>query len=164
MRSVIRDTLSKHMNQAQLDVLLSLWNVDELGKINEWVSDDRRNLEARGIDPILLQLHVRVLIDKQNGVDNHMYGITTTFGMERILGRLLGYHANNCTDIPLKLHYTNTRNMLSSKCGKHVTSPDMGWQLLLSCGNSEHSKRISDLGKVMQTGKDGSLLMAQKTE
>ena len=28
MRSVIRDTLSKHMNQAQLDVLLSLWNVD----------------------------------------------------------------------------------------------------------------------------------------
>ena len=66
------------MNPAQLDVLMSLWNVDELGKINEslWVSDDRRNLEAPGIDPILLQL--RVLIDKQKGVDNHMYGITTT--------------------------------------------------------------------------------------
>jgi len=76
MRCVIRDTLSKHMNQAQLDALLSLWNVDELGKINEWVSDDRCNLEVPGIDPILLQL--RVLIDKQNGVDNHMYGITTT--------------------------------------------------------------------------------------
>ena len=64
------------MNQAQLDALLSLWNVDELGKINKWVSDDRCNLEAPGIDPILVQL--RVLIDKQNGVDNHMYGITTT--------------------------------------------------------------------------------------
>ena len=48
----------------------------QLGKINEWVTDNRRNLEAPGIDPLLLQL--RVLIDKQNGVDNHMYGITTT--------------------------------------------------------------------------------------
>jgi hypothetical protein len=76
MRCVIRDNLSKHMNTAQLEALLSLWNVDELGKINEWVSDDRCNLEVPGIDPILLQL--RVLIDKQNGVDNHMYGITTT--------------------------------------------------------------------------------------
>ena len=27
------------MNPAQLDALMSLWNVDELGKINEWVSD-----------------------------------------------------------------------------------------------------------------------------
>ena len=33
-------------------------------------------MEAPGTDPILLQL--RVLIDKQKGVDNHMYGITTT--------------------------------------------------------------------------------------
>ena len=64
------------MKPAQLDALMSLWNVDELEKINEWVSDDRRNLEVPGIDPILLQL--RVLIDKQKGVDNHMYGITTT--------------------------------------------------------------------------------------
>ena len=54
--------------------------MDELGKINEWVSDDRRNLEAPGIDPTLLQL--RVLIDKQNGVDNHIYGITTTVWRE----------------------------------------------------------------------------------
>ena len=44
--------------------------MDELGKINQWVSDDRLNLEAPGTDPILLQL--RVLIDKQKGVDNHM--------------------------------------------------------------------------------------------
>ena len=48
----------------------------ELGKISQWVSDDRLNLETPGTDPILLQL--RVLIDKQKGVDNHMYGITTT--------------------------------------------------------------------------------------
>ena len=73
MRSVIRETLSKHLSQANLDVLLGLWNVDELGKINEWVTDD---LEAPGTDPILRQL--RVLIDKQNGVENHMHGITTT--------------------------------------------------------------------------------------
>ena len=45
-------------------------------KINAWVTDDRLNLEAAGNDPALLQL--RVLIDKQKGVDNHMYGITTT--------------------------------------------------------------------------------------
>ena len=73
MRSVIRETLSKHLSQVNLDVLLGLWNVDELGKINEWVTDD---LEAPGTDPILQQL--RVLIEKQNGVENHMYGITTT--------------------------------------------------------------------------------------
>ena len=86
------------MNQAQLDVLLSLWNVDALGKINEWVSDDTRNLEAPGIDPILLQL--RVLIDKQNGVDNHMYGITTTAWREFLEDSLDMHHAINCTDIP----------------------------------------------------------------
>jgi len=64
------------MSPAQYEVLLGLWNVDELGKINEWVTDDRLNLEASENDPKLLQL--RVLIDKQNGVNNHMYGITTT--------------------------------------------------------------------------------------
>ena len=53
---------------------------------NPWVSDDRRNLEAPGIDPILLQL--RVLIDKQKGVDNHMYGITTTAWREFLEGAL----------------------------------------------------------------------------
>jgi len=56
--------------------LLGLWNVDELGKITEWVTDDKLNLEASENDPKLLQL--RVLIGKQNGVNNHMYGITTT--------------------------------------------------------------------------------------
>jgi len=61
---------------AQYEVMLGLWNVDELGKINEWVTDDRLNLEAAENDPKLLQL--RVLIDKQNGVNIHMYGITTT--------------------------------------------------------------------------------------
>ena len=76
MRKVVKGTLSNYMNPAQLAVLMSLWNVDEMGKINQWVSDDRLNLEAPRTDPILLQL--RVLIDMQKGVDNHMYGITTT--------------------------------------------------------------------------------------
>ena len=76
MRKVIKENLSKHMSTAQLDAILGLWNVDKLGKVNKWVTDDRLNLEAPCNDPILLQL--RVLIDKQNGVDNHMYGITTT--------------------------------------------------------------------------------------
>ena len=72
--------------------------MDELGKINEWVSDDdRRNLEAPGTDPILLQL--RVLIDKQKGVENHMYCITSNNGMERIPGRRTGHTAIHCTDI-----------------------------------------------------------------
>ena len=35
MRRAVRDTLSKHMNPAQLATLMSLWNVDELGKIKE---------------------------------------------------------------------------------------------------------------------------------
>ena len=76
MRKIVKDNLSKHMKAEQLAVLMSLWNVDELGNISQWVSDDRLNLETPGTDPILLQL--RVLIDKQKGVDNHMYGITTT--------------------------------------------------------------------------------------
>jgi hypothetical protein len=76
MRKIVKDTLQKKMNPAQYEVLLGLWNVDELGKINEWVTDDILNLEAAANDPKLLQL--RVLIDKQNGVNNHMYGITTT--------------------------------------------------------------------------------------
>ena len=76
MRKIVKDTLHKKMSPAQYEVLLGLWNVDELGKINEWVTDDRLNLEAAENDPKLLQL--RVLIDKQNGVNNHMYGITTT--------------------------------------------------------------------------------------
>ena len=76
MRKIVKDTLHKKMSPAQYEVLLGLWNVDELGKINEWVTDDRLNLEASENDPKLLQL--RVLIDKQNGVNNHMYGITTT--------------------------------------------------------------------------------------
>jgi hypothetical protein len=76
MRKIVKDTLQKKMSPAQYEVLLGLWNVDELGKITEWVTDDRLNLEASENDPKLLQL--RVLIGKQNGVNNHMYGITTT--------------------------------------------------------------------------------------
>ena len=34
------------MSPALYEVLLGLWNVDELGKIYEWVTDDRLNLEA----------------------------------------------------------------------------------------------------------------------
>ena len=52
MRKIVKGTLSNHMNPEQLAVLMSLWNVDELGKINQWVSDDRLNLEAPGTDPI----------------------------------------------------------------------------------------------------------------
>jgi len=105
MRKIIKDTLNKKMRPALYEVLLGLWNVDDVGKINEWVTDDRLNLEAAENDPKLLQL--RLLIDKQNGVDNHMYGITTTvlllYGMEKILGRLSGDHASNCADIPSRL-------------------------------------------------------------
>jgi len=76
MRKVIKDNLHKKMSTAQYEVMMGLWNVDALGKVNQWVIDDRLNLEAAENDPKLLQL--RVLIDKQDGVDNHMYGITTT--------------------------------------------------------------------------------------
>ena len=74
MRKVVKDNLSKQMSTAQFEVMLGLWNVDELGQMNQWVTDDRLNLEAADNDQKLLQL--RVLIDNQNGVDNYMYGIT----------------------------------------------------------------------------------------
>ena len=64
------------MSKTQYAVMMDLWNVDELGKVNHWVSDTSINLEVAVNDPTLFQL--RVLIDKQNGVDNHMYGITST--------------------------------------------------------------------------------------
>ena len=100
MRKIVKFSLHKQMSPAQYEVMLGLWKVDELGKINEWVTDDSLNLEAAENDPKLLQL--RVLIDKQNSVDNHMYGITTT-ECEKILGRLSGDHASNCADIPSRL-------------------------------------------------------------
>ena len=68
--------LGKYMSETQYAVMMDLWNVDELGKVNRWVSDNNINLEVAVNDPTLLQL--RELIDKQNGVDNHMYGITST--------------------------------------------------------------------------------------
>ena len=89
------------MSTAQYEVMLGLWNVDELGKINEWVTDDRLNLEAAENDPKLLQL--RALIDKQNGVDNHMYVWHYYNGMEEVLGRLSGDYASNCVGIPSRL-------------------------------------------------------------
>ena len=46
MRKIVKGTLHKNMSPAQYEVLLGLWNVDELGKINEWVTDDRLNLGA----------------------------------------------------------------------------------------------------------------------
>jgi len=76
MRKIVKDNLYKQMSPAQYEVMLGLWNVDELGKVNQWVTDDKLNSEAAENDQKLLQL--RVLIDRQNGVDNHMYGITTT--------------------------------------------------------------------------------------
>ena len=45
MRKIVKDALRKQMSPAQYEVLLGLWNVDELGKINEWVTDDRLNLD-----------------------------------------------------------------------------------------------------------------------
>ena len=51
MRKIVKATLHNKMSPAQYEVLLGLWNVDELGKINEWVTDDRLNLEAAENDP-----------------------------------------------------------------------------------------------------------------
>ena len=130
MRSVVKGTLVKYMNTIQLDVLLSLWNVDEMGKINKWVSDDR-NLEATGIDPILLQL--RVLIDKQKGVDNHMYGITTTAWRE-FLEDLLGIPPSIALKFQADLHRC-TQNAIDKmwkarNLARHgMTSPHDLWEL-----------------------------------
>jgi len=76
MRKIVKGHLGKYMSKTQYAVMMDLWNVDELGKVNRWVSDNNINLEVAVNDPTLLQL--RELIDKQNGVDNHMYGITST--------------------------------------------------------------------------------------
>ena len=76
MRAVITKTLTKHMSKEQLKVLLDLWSLTDLGKLSEWIDDDRLNLEAPGNDTVLL--HLKVLIAKQKGVDNHMFGITST--------------------------------------------------------------------------------------
>ena len=76
VREIVKGHLEKYMSKTQYAVMMDLWNVDELGKVNHWVSDTSINLEVAVNDPTLLQL--RVLIDKQNGVDNHMYGITST--------------------------------------------------------------------------------------
>ena len=131
MRKVVKDTLSKHMNPALLDVLMSLWNVDELGKINTWVSDDRRNLEAPGIDPILLQL--RVLIDKQKGVENHMYGITTTAWRD-FLEDALGIPPSIALKFQVDLHRCTQHaigNMWKERnFARHgMTSPSEIWEL-----------------------------------
>ena len=48
----------KH-NKEQLKVLLDLWSLTDLGKLSEWIDDDRLNLEAPGHDTVLLQLKVR---------------------------------------------------------------------------------------------------------
>jgi hypothetical protein len=59
MRKIVKDTLSKQMSEALHEAILGLWNVDEFGKIDEWVTDGRLNLEAAENDPKLLQLRVR---------------------------------------------------------------------------------------------------------
>ena len=61
-------------------------------------TNDRLNLEAAENDPKLLQL--RALIDKQNGVDNHMYGITTTEWRKFLEDCLEITPATNCAEIP----------------------------------------------------------------
>ena len=76
MKKVIKTNMSKHMSNEQLKVFLELWSLDGNGKLNGWLTDERLNLEAATKDPVLLKL--RVLIDQQKGVENHMYGITTT--------------------------------------------------------------------------------------
>ena len=61
MRKVIKDNLHKKMSTAQYEVMMGLWNVDALGKVNQlWVADDRLNLEAAENDPKLLQLRVLI--------------------------------------------------------------------------------------------------------
>ena len=60
MRKVIKDNLHKKMSTVQYEVMMGLWNVDALGKVNQWVTDDRLNLEADDNDLRLLQLRVLI--------------------------------------------------------------------------------------------------------
>ena len=64
MRKIVKEHLEKYMSKTQYAVMMDLWNVDELGKVNQWVSDTNINLEVAVNDPTLLQL--RVLVDKQS--------------------------------------------------------------------------------------------------
>ena len=45
MRRVVKDNLSTQMSTTQFEVMMGLWNVDDLGtcKVNEWVTDDRQS-------------------------------------------------------------------------------------------------------------------------
>lgn len=94
------------MSKAQIAVLLELWNVTDLGKVNEWITDDRLNLEASVNDPVLLQL--RVLIDKQNDVDNHMLGITST-GWRDFLEGSLGISPEVALSFQVSLYNKSTQ-------------------------------------------------------
>ena len=94
-------TLTKHMSKEQLKVLLDLWSLTGLGKLREWIDDDRLNLEAPGNDTVLLQL--KVLIAKQKGVDNHMFGITST-GWRDFLEDSLGLSPEAALTFQAALH------------------------------------------------------------
>ena len=39
MRKIVKEHLEKHMSKTQYAVMMDLWNVDELGKVNQWVTD-----------------------------------------------------------------------------------------------------------------------------
>ena len=56
MRKIVKGHLGKYMSNTQYAVMMDLWNVDELGKVNQWVSDTNINLEVAVNDPTLLQL------------------------------------------------------------------------------------------------------------
>jgi len=101
MRTVIKTTLSKYMSKEQLKVFLELWSLDGNGKLSGWITDERLNLEAATNDPMLLKL--KVLIDQQKGVDNHMYGITTT-GWRDILEDSLSLSPESALAFQVALH------------------------------------------------------------
>ena len=143
----MKEHLEKYMSKAQYAVMMDLWNVDELGKVNHWVSDTSINLEVAVNDPTLLQL--RVLIDKQNGVVNHMYGITSTewrVFLENSLEIPPAIALKFQTDP--KLIYINVHRLLFIHCGKHEIQQYMGRQLLPSCGNFGFLKRLYTPGNL----------------
>jgi len=56
MRKIVKEHLEIYMSNTRYAVMMDLWNVDELGKVNQWVTDTSLNLEVAVNDPTLLQL------------------------------------------------------------------------------------------------------------
>ena len=110
---------------------MDLWCLDGVGKLSGWSTDDRLNLEASQNDPVLLKL--RVLIDQQKGVDNHMYGITTT-GWRDFLEDSLLLSPDVAMKFQVALHketQVGIHNMwLARNAGRHaLISPAETWEI-----------------------------------